>query len=56
VGTWCEGDDNVSDLIVDYYKHLFNSSNLMEMAGVFEAIRPVVTEGMNGILTEDFSR
>lgn len=56
MGTLCEGDDSVSDLIVDYYKYLFNSSNLMEMAGVFEAIRPVVTEGMNGILTEDFSR
>ena len=25
------------------------------MVGVFEAIQPVVTEGMNGILTEDFS-
>ena len=52
MGTWCEGDDNVSDLIVDYYKHLFNSSNLMEMGGEFEAIRHVVTKGMNGIMTE----
>lgn len=50
--TWCEGDDNVSDLIVDYYKHLFNSSNLMEMVGEFEAIRHVVTKGMNGIMIE----
>lgn len=52
MGTWCEGDDNVSDLIVDYYKHLFNSSNLMEMVGEFEAIQHVVTKGMNGIMTE----
>lgn len=52
MGTWCEGDDNVSDLIVDYYKHLFNSSNLMEMVREFEAIRHVVTKGMNGIMTE----
>ena len=52
MGTWCERDDNVSDLIVDYYKHLFNSSNLMEMVGEFEAIRHVVTKGMNGIMTE----
>lgn len=52
MGTWCEGDDNVSDLIVDYYKHLFNSSNLMEMVGEFEAIRHVVTKGMNGIMIE----
>ena len=52
MGTWCEGDDNVFDLIVDYYKHLFNSSNLMEMVGEFKAIRHVVTKGMNGIMTE----
>lgn len=52
MGTWCEGDDNVFDLIVDYYKHLFNSSNLMEMVGEFKAIWHVVTKGMNGIMTE----
>lgn len=55
-GEWCEGDDQVAGLFVNFYKNLFTSSNLIQMAATLEAIPWVVTEEMNEKLLCNFSR
>ena len=36
---WCEGDDQVTKLFIDYYKELFTSSNPNHVPEVLETIR-----------------
>uniref|UniRef100_A0A7N2LQP6 Endonuclease/exonuclease/phosphatase domain-containing protein n=1 Tax=Quercus lobata TaxID=97700 RepID=A0A7N2LQP6_QUELO len=50
---WCTEQNQISDIFLDYYNQLFTSSNPIEMAVEIDSIPKVVTEEMNGILTQD---
>ena len=49
-------DENVSVMIVDYYKQLFTSSNPCEIEEVVQFTKKVVTVDMNSCLTREFSK
>ena len=53
VDDWCTEQNQISDIFLDYYNQLFTSSNPIEMAVEIDSIPKVVTEEMNGILTQD---
>lgn len=44
-GEWCEGEDHVAGLFVDYHKNLFSFSNPVHVDDVLEATPQVVTMG-----------
>jgi len=49
-------EGNLSGMVRDYYKNLFLSSKSMEVDGVVQSIKSIVTEDMNNNLTSLFSR
>lgn len=55
-GFMCTGDDNVVGLLENYYQTLFASSNLREIEEVIIHSSKVVTNDMNNMLGEDFTR
>ena len=52
----CYGDDNVSNIIVDYYQTLFTTSNLWEINYVLQFTPQVVTPDMNNMLLAEFTK
>ena len=48
------GDENISVMIVDYYKQLFTSSSSCEIEEVVQFTKMVVTVDMNSCLTREF--
>lgn len=52
----CYGDDNVSNIIVDYYQTLFTTSNLWEINYVLQFTPQVVTFDMNNMLLAEFTK
>ena len=55
-GVLVSGEGNLSGMVRDYYKNLFLSSKPMEVNGVVQSIKSVVTEDMNNSLTSLFSQ
>lgn len=56
LGLWCEGDDQVTKLFIDYYKKLFTSSNPNHVPEVLETIRQVVIKERNQQLLVEFTK
>lgn len=52
----CYGDDNVSNIIVDYYQTLFITSNPWEINYVLQFTPQVVTLDMNNMLLAKFTK
>ena len=52
----CYGDENVSNIIVDYYQWLFTTSNPYDMNYVLQCIPQVVSPKMNNILSTEFTK
>jgi len=46
-GRWCKRQAQVDDIILGFYRELFTSANLENLADVLEVIPQVVTESMN---------
>ena len=55
-GVMCMGDDNVASLLEEFYKELFKTSNPCNMEEVVQHTGRVVTEEMNKVLVEEFTR
>ena len=55
-GVLVSGEDDLSEMVRDYYKNLFLSSRPTEVEEVVLAIKPAVTEDMNNCLIKPFSR
>ena len=56
IGDWCEGDDQLVGLFVEYYKNLFSSSNPIQMEAVLKATPQDVIAKMNESLLGEFSK
>ena len=54
-GQWYTEEDNMGELVINYYTDLFSSSNPMEFAELLQAMQPKVTTEMNHRLTMDFT-
>lgn len=54
-GVWCEGDKQVANLFIQYFRQLFTISNLSQI-DVLGSISRVVTESMNSELLRAFTR
>ena len=54
-GNWQEDDNAMEAIILDYFTSIFRSNGTTDMAALFDAIQPVVTEDMNEYLTCEFS-
>ena len=54
-GRWCTRQSQVNDTILGFYRELFTSVNLENLADVVEVIPQVVTESMNDTLTRAFT-
>ena len=52
----CYGDDHVSNIIVDYYRTLFITSNPWEINYVLQFTPQVVTLDMNNMLLAKFTK
>ena len=52
----CYGDDNVSNIIVNYYQTLFITSNPWEINYVLQFTPQVVTPDMNNMLLAKFTK
>lgn len=55
-GVWCDGDEKVVGLFIDYSNELFTSSNPSHIGDVLESVSWVVTEQMNSELLRVFTR
>ena len=55
-GRKVSGDDGVSAMIVEYYKHLFTTSNSLDIGEVVQFTKQVVSEDMNNCLIKNFSK
>ena len=55
-GEMCIGDDNVVDLLVDYYIGLFTTANPCSIESVLQHVPRTVTEKMNTLLGYEFTR
>ena len=53
-GVW-QDDEVMGEMVVDYYKDLFTSSNPTEFSEILEAMQPKVTPIMNYKLVMDFT-
>ena len=53
-GVW-QDDEVMGEMVVDYYKDLFTSSNPTEFSEILEAMQPKVTPIMNQKLIMDFT-
>ena len=53
-GVW-QDDEVMGEMVVDYYKDLFTSSNPTEFLEILKAMQPKVTPIMNQKLTMDFT-
>lgn len=51
---WCEGDDHVAQLFIDYYSELFSTSNLNQLEEVLSTIPRVVHDSLNVDLVRPF--
>ena len=54
-GRWCISQSQVNDTILEFYRDLFTTVNLENLADVVEVIPQVVTESMNDTLTRAFT-
>lgn len=52
----CYGDNNVAKLLENYYQTLFTSSNLRKIEEVTIHSSKVVTDNMNNMVVEEFTR
>lgn len=57
-GSWCEGKDQLARLFVDYFQHLFSSSNLVSeyVEAVLVDIPQLVSSEMNQSLLSEFTK
>ena len=55
-GREVSGDEGVSAMIVEYYKHLFTTQNLHDIEEVVQFTKQVVSEDMNNSLIRNFSK
>lgn len=55
-GSWCDDEDMIAKMFVDYYQHLFSTSNPSHLEEVLEATPQVVTAEMNQMLLDTFSK
>ncbi|XP_075645079.1 uncharacterized protein LOC142616076 [Castanea sativa] len=57
-GSWCEGEDQLAGMFVDYFQHLFCSSNLAseQMEVVLANIPQLVSSEMNQSLLSEFTK
>ena len=53
-GVW-QDDEVMGEMVVDYYKDLFTSSNPTEFLEILKAMQPKVTPIMNQKLIMDFT-
>nr|XP_023920446.1 uncharacterized protein LOC112031976 [Quercus suber] len=56
LGRKASGDKEVSVLFLDYFKHLFTTSNLHDIEEVVQHSKKVVSEEMNNCLISNFSK
>ncbi|KAL0006597.1 hypothetical protein SO802_008099 [Lithocarpus litseifolius] len=52
---WHVDDGKVEEVVVDYYKDLFTTSQPIEFSKMIQTVQPKVTTSMNQLLTRDFS-
>ena len=52
---WHVDDGKVEEVLVDYYKELFTTSQPTEFSEMLQTAQPKVTNSMNQLLTRDFS-
>ncbi|XP_030939909.1 uncharacterized protein LOC115964800 [Quercus lobata] len=55
-GRIASGDENVSEMIIEYYKQLFTTSNPHDIEEVVQHTKKVVSDDMNNCLTRNFSK
>lgn len=48
---WHEEDNQIEEIVVDYYRNLFTSCNPVEFDEILQAIQPKVTPAMNHALS-----
>lgn len=54
-GVWQEVEGRIEEVVVEYYKNLFTSSNPTDFSQLLQAIQPKVTPAMNQVLVRDFT-
>ena len=50
MGEMCSGENNVANIIINYYHSLFTTSNPCEIDSVLQFVPQVVTNDMNNML------
>lgn len=56
MGDMCFGEDNVSNIIIEYYQCLFTISNPCEIDSVLQCVPQVVSHEMNNMLSAKFTK
>ena len=54
-GVWQEEEQIIEEIVVDYYKDLFTTSNLTNFNEILKAVETKVSPSMNHMLTRDFT-
>ena len=52
---WQKDDAKVEEIVVEYYKELFSTSNPVDFTELLNAVQPKVSLAMNEELTRDFT-
>ena len=55
-GELCTDEDGISHILVNYYQHLFNTSNLSRMEDVVAGVPCFVAEDMNKVLNGEYTK
>jgi hypothetical protein len=53
-GSWHESNEEIAEIMLEYYKTLFTTSSPTHLAEAVEEVQSVVTEEMNDNLTREF--
>lgn len=55
LGRWCEGDQAVRGIALDYFQNIFSSEGISEVDSVLHCVDQRVSERMNRFLTRPIS-